>query len=255
MDSEQKDSERGEAEAVSGDVRLSVREDDIEVIGLTNPRESLPETTEDTGQTIGKKIAGLRNKRDKNQSELAEEIGKTNSWLSKVESGNMRFMVEDLISIADTLEVPLRRLTPTDQSSSQEALADDFIGSNDGTVFLLKLGGAGMEVAVSGSVEEESEEIQSQVRKKIARRAGRIVAKAVIRYFRLEQERIEKLIEKHSFIRDGVEKGYEHVVNTCRKDGETVLTVRIVSPGETSFDQEGSVMINLEMDDEKESGH
>ncbi|WP_259219939.1 helix-turn-helix domain-containing protein [Salinibacter ruber] len=220
----------------------------IEVTGVTNPRESRSESGKDTGEVIGRKIASLRKEREKKQSELAEEIGKTNSWLSKVESGNVRYMVEDLISLADALDVPLRRLTPP--SDSSQALADDFAESKNGATFLLKLTGDAVDVAVAGVAEEV--DLQNQVREKIAQYVGRASARAVLKYFRLEQERIEELIRRYDYIRNGVEKGYAHVLDTCRRDGETILTVRISSPQEISIDQERTVTISLEPNDKRE---
>jgi transcriptional regulator with XRE-family HTH domain len=233
--------ENGSEGGITGNVQVLVNDRGIEITGITSPRKSHSKSDGDTGEVIGSKIASLRKERNKKQSELAKEIGKTNSWLSKVESGNTRYMVEDLVSLADALDVPLRQLTPP--SDSSQALVDDFAENENGAIFLLKLAGDAVDMAVAGIAEEV--ELQNQVREKIAQHVGRTAAKAVLEYFSLEQERIEDLIRRHDFIRDSVEEGYKHIADDCRRDGETILTVRISAPEEISLDHQKTITIGV----------
>lgn len=63
----------------------------------------------DKYKAIGQKIAYYRNQRGLTQQELADEVGISKSYLSKIESPNTvkSFSLDVLFSIAEVLDKPL----------------------------------------------------------------------------------------------------------------------------------------------------
>jgi len=208
-DSSQKDDKK-QNERISGQVLSRFREDEVEVVGLLNPRESKQESI---GEAIGKRISTLRQKKDMTQAELAEKIGKKHAWLSKVERGNTRFFVADLIGLADALESPLHRLIPSedDAESIAASLAADLKGQGgSGHLFMFRLGGPALDIAVAGNG-KNSGGLRDWLRKKIARMSARSIGKVLLQYFDLEHERIQQLKEKHEYVKDSIEDGSANI--------------------------------------------
>lgn len=235
---------------ISGNVLTKIQlgegslEQNTKVVGLTNPKESRSRSADDIGRKIGNRIEKLRKEKGVNQGELAEEVNKSHSWVSKVERGNTRFTVDSLIALAKALDVSLTRLTSVDDKP--HSLLESFVTDPDsGSVFLLRLGGAGTTVAVA-SDSSEIDDSRDRIRKYIAQYAGEFISSAVYKHFQLEHERIEDLVEEHDYLRESVRKGYKHIVDECKESGDTTLTVRVASLGEAGFDSDNTMIIDLE---------
>ena len=65
--------------------------------------------------TPGEKVAYYRRRRGLSQSVLAELVGKTTSWIEKIESGRANLqMLPNIASLADVLDISPFELLPDD---------------------------------------------------------------------------------------------------------------------------------------------
>jgi len=202
-----------------GRVLFEIKSGGVEIKGLLQPDYY---KQKDIGHQIGRTIAGLRAEKGWNQQETAEKIGKTRSWLSKIENGSLKFQVADLVEIARVFDTPLDQIVPPSRDLEQ---IQSEVKDNPGSIFFLtRLKGSAVDSAVASEMHINQPE-KDAISVALADLAAHSLNKCIKSYFRAEAKRIRDFYLKRPGLHELTKDRYFEVLHQHSEEGSFINVV------------------------------